>query len=171
MPAKKGFAKFYGNMEWFDIDDDTDDLMLPPAFDQAKKLWEADSKKNQDQIIDLLKPYVRAWFVPDGISGSEELFQEPENFELWGKHSPATKIKVVGIDFSTNPFPQCKAEAWFEVPVTKEFSKINLEDWQEERGEYLYQAISFGWEIPSEDGDSSTFTWANHQGAEALLVS
>ena len=170
MAHKNEFAKFYGNMEWFDVDDDTSDLKFPPAFEQARSLWSLDSVKNQETIIELLAPYVRAWFVPEGIDGSEELFRDVGDFELWEKHSPATEVKVVGIDFSTDPFPKCKAEAWFTVPVTQSFSTMNVEEWLEDRGESLYQAISFGWEIPNDDGVSMVFTWANHAGAEGVLL-
>jgi hypothetical protein len=65
----------------------------------------------------------------------------------------------------------CKAEAWFEVPVSELFATTDLEERQNDTGEYLYQAISFGWEIPSEDDDeSSTFTYGNHQGVEAVYM-
>ena len=51
------------------------------------------------------------------------------------------------------------------------FHNINLDQWLEDQGECLYQAISFGWEIPNDDeGDCSTFTWANHEGVEGVLL-
>jgi hypothetical protein len=57
------------------------------------------------------------------------------------------------------------------VPVTKNFHNINLDQWLEDQGECLYQAISFGWEIPNDDEDDcSTFTWANHEGVEGVLL-
>jgi hypothetical protein len=111
-----------------------------------------------------MEPFVRGWFVPAAISDSEDLFPDQSDF-------PAVKIHVVGIDFSTEPFPLCKAEAWFEVPVSELFTTTDLEERQNDTGEYLYQAISFGWEIPSEDDDeSSTFTYGNHQGVEGVCM-
>jgi len=164
MTQENTIAKFYGNMDWFDVDDDTDDVDFPIAFTEAKQLWAEDAEKNSEQILRLMEPFVRAWFVPAAISDSEDLFPDQSDF-------PAVKIHVVGIDFSAEPFPLCKAEAWFEVPVSELFTTTDLEERQDDTGEYLYQAISFGWEIPSNDDDeTSTFTYGNNQGVEAVCM-
>ena len=159
MKKKYKTVRFYGNMDWFDVDDDVDDIKLPSEFDQAKRLWFEDSEKNFTQVIYLMEPFVRAWFVPAGVCDSEDIFPDQSDIA-------AVKIKVVGIDFSNEPFPLCKVEAWFEVPVSENFSSLNLDDWQNETGQYFYQAISFGWEIPSEAEESIIFTYGNHQGVE-----
>lgn len=156
-------AKFYGNMDWFGVDDDdVEDVNLPDAFNEAKRLWKENSEKNAQQVINLIAPYVRAWFVPAAISDSEDIFPDQNDCS-------AVKINVVGIDFSTEPFPLCKAEAWFDVPVSETFATADLEERQNETGEYFYQAISFGWEIPSEDDDEPlVFTYGDNQGVECV---
>jgi hypothetical protein len=155
-------VKFYGSMDWFDVDDDFDDVVFPPSFNEAKRLWSEDIEKNADQVLKLIEPFVRAWFVPAGLPSSEEIFPDQSDCK-------ATKIRVVGIDFSATPFPLCKAEAWFEVPVSDSFATTDLEEWQDDTGDYFYQAISFGWEIPSEDGDDPLiFTYGNNQGVECV---
>lgn len=164
MTNKSSIAKFYGNMDWFDVDDDLEGLDLPEAFVQAKRLWTESSEKNADQVLKLIQPYVRAWFVPAALSDSEDLF--PDQSDVI-----ASKINVVGVDFSSGPFPLCKAEAWFDVPVTEIFTKTDLEVRQNDTGEYLYQAISFGWEVPSlSGGEPHVFTYGNHQGVEGIYL-
>lgn len=164
MTNKSSIAKFYGNMDWFDVDDDLEGLDLPEAFIQAKRLWTESSEKNTDQVLKLIQPFVRAWFVPAALSDSEDLFPDQSDFI-------ATKIDVVGVDFSSEPFPLCKAEAWFDVPVSDIFIKTDLEERQNDTGEYLYQAISFGWEIPSlRGGEPHVFTYGNHRGVEGLYL-
>ena len=98
MTQENTIAKFYGNMDWFDVDDDTDDVDFPIAFTEAKQLWAEDAEKNSEQILRLMEPFVRAWFVPAAISDSEDLFPDQSDF-------PAVKIHIVGIDFSAEPFP------------------------------------------------------------------
>jgi hypothetical protein len=160
--VKSGTAKFYGNMDWFDIDDDINGVVFPPSFNQAKLLWTEDPEKNFDQVIKLIEPFVVAWFVPAALSNSEDIFPDQSDVR-------AAKIKVIGVDFSTEPFPLCKAEAWFIVPVSDFFSKLDVEAWQDDTGEYFHQAISFGWEIPSDDGgDSLLFTYGNNQGVDCV---
>ena len=149
-------------MEWFDVDDDVDDINLPPEFSQAKTLWAEDSEKNLNQLIKLMEPFVSSWFVPAGIFDSEDIFPDQSDID-------AVKINVVGIDFSKEPFPLCKVEAWFDVPVAETFSSLDIDDWQNETGQYFYQAISFGWVVPSEEGELLIFTYGNHQGVECIL--
>jgi hypothetical protein len=143
------------------VDDDVDDINLPPEFSQAKTLLAEDSEKNLNQVIKLMEPFVRAWFVPAGIFDSEDIFPDQSDID-------AVKINVVGIDFSKEPFPLCKVEAWFDVLVSETFSSLDIDDWQNETGQYFYQAISFGWEIPSEAGESLVFTYGNHHGVECI---
>jgi hypothetical protein len=113
-------------------------------------------------LLKLIEPFVRAWFVPAGLVDSEDIFPNQSDVD-------AIKIRVVGIDFSTTPFPLCKAEAWFDVPVSVNFTTSDLEEWQANTGEYFYFAISFGWEIPSlSSGDPYKFTYCNHLGAECI---
>lgn len=164
MTNKLTIAKFYGNMDWFDVDDDFDDINFPAGFIEAKRLWTESPDRNADQILKLIQPYVRAWFVPAAISDSEDLF--PDQSDVI-----ASKINVVGVDFSSGPFPLCKAEAWFEVPVTEIFTKTDLEVRQNDTGEYFHQAISFGWEVPSLSGQASlVFTYGNHLGVEGIYL-
>jgi hypothetical protein len=161
MKDKYKTVRFYGNMDWFDVDDDLDGINFPPEFSQAKILWVEDSEKNLDQVIKLMEPFVRAWFVPAGICYSEDIFPDQSDIE-------ALKIDVVGIDFSVEPFPLCKVQAWFEVPVSEKFFTLDLEDWQNETGQYFYQAISFGWEIPSGNEEPLIFWYGNHGGVECV---
>jgi hypothetical protein len=161
MKQKNKTVRFYGNMEWFDVDDDVDGINFPPEFNQAKMLWVEDSEKNLEQVIKLLAPFVRAWFVPAGIFDSEDIFPDQSDID-------AVKINVVGIDFSKEPFPLCKVEAWFDVPVSETFSTLDIDDWQNETGQYFYQAISFGWEVPTKEGEPLIFTYGNHQGVECI---
>ena len=159
---KPNMVMFYGNMDWFDVDDDVDGVVFPQAFDQAKDLWNKDPEGNLHEILKLINPFIRAWFVPAALSDSEDIFPDQSDFA-------AIKIRVVGIDFSASSFPLCRAEAWFEVPVSELFTSTDIEERENDTGEYFYQAISFGWEIPSLiGGDPHIFTYGNHQGVECI---
>lgn len=162
MGNKYQTSKFYGNMDWFDVDDEVDEADLPESFKEAKLFWHKNPEINFAKIVELIKPFVRAWFVPAALSDSEEIFPDQSEFQ-------ASEIKVAGVDFSVGPFPLCKAEALFEVPVSNTFKNIDLESWQEDRGEYFYQAVSFGWEILSVvDGSPLVYTYGNNQGVECI---
>ena len=168
---KKGPAKdrlkrsFYTNMSWFDTVDNPEDIsVLPPAFAEAKRLWQEDGEGNFEAIQKLLGHYVQGLFLPESISGAEQLFSDP-----FGE-SEATEVRVVGFDFSSGNIPTVSAEAWFEVEVVDGFDEIDLEQWQEEN-DFLYSAVSFGWDIDMDGREFEfDFTWQDHQGREATVI-
>ena len=149
---------FYGNMNWFDVEEceqpDGFDV-LPEAFQLAKRLWDEDADGNIDKIIEMLSPFVRAYFFPTNINGWEELFVDG----MAG--SAARDVTVVGIYFRSGPIPLCKAEAILDVEVTDNFASADLEQLG------LYDGVSFVWEIPGTDETEDLhFSWGDHQGAE-----
>ena len=153
-------ALFYTNMEWFNtVDNPKDITALPPAFSKAKSLWEKNGERNFGKIQDLLGQYVSAEFLPEGITGADQLFTTPYNCGLLAVHA-------VGFDFSRGNIPLIKAEAWFEVDVVKGFYEIDLDHWQNENDRF-YSGATFFWEIEGcEDGYD--FTWENHSGCEGV---
>jgi len=80
-------AKFYGNMEWFDVDDDLPDSP-PEPLRSARELWLQDPEKNEAQVIEMLLPYLKSYFVPAAIDESGELF--PDQADV-----PANEVKIV----------------------------------------------------------------------------
>jgi predicted DNA-binding WGR domain protein len=162
---------FYGNMNWFEIDEQPKNFdVLPDAFKAAYDLWKK-AKKSNNEITELLSPFICAKFIPSNIVGWEELFIQSDGEEF--QEYDAIKIKLVGVDFSTKPIPSCRAEAWFKIPITKNFSKLSsddLEEWQE-NNDYFYSAISFGWEIPEIPELEDLDLWySNHSGCECILA-
>ena len=152
---------FLGNMKWWDTEDDPSDISsLPPNFEKAKALWDKDADANFDAINELLGDYVRGVFCPMNIGGAEELFTDPDD------EVEATKVHVVGYDFTDRNIPLLRSEAIFDVDVLDGFVKIDLEEWQE-NNDSLYGAVSFYWELGDEYADFDLY-WANHQGAECV---
>ena len=153
----------YGNMEWFDVDgaEQPSPKSLPAAFAEARALWEQSPKKHQQKIVSLLAPFVRAWFVPAAIEDSEELFPSQDD-------CPASRINVVAVDFASSPLPKCKAEAWFAIDAA--MTQDEAEQWIEDRGAFLSDALTFGWAVPKPSGKGElVFTYGSHGGAEALF--
>lgn len=62
--------------------------------------------------------------------------------------------------------PECRAEARYEVEVSDSFFEVDLDSWQDDRGQYLYQAISFAWSIPAGEAETVEVTYGNHSGVE-----
>jgi predicted DNA-binding WGR domain protein len=162
---------FYGNMNCFEIDEQPKNFnILPDAFKAAYDLWKK-TKKSNNEITELLSPFICAKFIPLNIVGWEELFIQSNEEEF--QEYDAIKIKLVGVDFSTKPIPSCRAEAWFKIPTTKNFSKLSFEDLEEwqENNDYFYSAISFGWEIPGiPDLEDLDLWYSKHSGCECVLV-
>ena len=113
---------FYGKMD-FDVEEQTE-IYLPDAFDNARSLWLKNTSDSKLSARKLLQRYLRAWFVPIGITDSENLFPDQSDVD-------ALKIVILDLDFSYNLIPRCEAEAWFKVKVTSDFKSLNLDEWQE----------------------------------------
>jgi hypothetical protein len=77
---------------------------------------------------------------------------------------------LAGVDFSETPFPVCRAEAWFDVPIIANGKDIDLQGWQNENKAFLSDAISFSWIVPrNKNTESLDFTYGSHLGAEASM--
>ncbi len=162
--------RFYGNMKWFSVAEQPQDFdQLPPEFLQAKQLWDKDADGNLDEIIELLSPYVGARFIASNISGWEELFADFDGSGLCEIES--SELRVVGIDFSEDPIPICKAEASFNVPVTRAFEATDLDEWQEDNGRFT-DAVIFYWNVPrGDETEDLDFTCGDNQGVECSPLS
>jgi hypothetical protein len=154
----------YGNMKWFSVSEQPKEKDLPREFAEARKIWNTKSESGMGEAIALLEKYVGALFIPSNITNWEEIFEDPE-----GNGCPeygAIKVKVVGLDFSRGPIPLCKAEAWFDVPVTALAREIDIQQWQEEN-DYIHSGLSFFWILPpNEATDDFDLTFSEHMGSE-----
>ena len=162
-------TRVYANMKWFNVGDQAasfDDL--PEEFKTAHGLWKADKKKNASKILELVGPFVGARLVLCNVSGWEELFADPAGDGF--PEIEASTINVVGIDFAAEPLPSCKAEAYFDVPVTKDFAKVSdLDDWQSENDTFT-GAVIFYWNVPRSDStEDLDFAVGDHSGGECVV--
>lgn len=162
-------TRVYANMKWFNVGDQAasfDDL--PEEFKTAHGLWKADKKKNASKILELVGPFVGARLVLCNVSGWEELFADPAGDGF--PEIEASTINVVGIDFAAEPLPSCKAEAYFDVPVTKDFAKVSdLDDWQSENDTFT-GAVIFYWNVPRSDStEDLDFAVGDHSGCECVV--
>ena len=159
---KKDKAYFYTNMSWFNTVENPGDItVLPPAFAEAKSLWEKDGERNFEKIQNLLGHYVSASFVPENITGADQLFTSPYGCRLLA-------VNVGAFDFKRGNIPRVKAEAWFEVDVVEGFHDIDLDRWQNENDRF-YSAACFFWDIEG-FGDEFDFSWENHSGCEGICL-
>lgn len=158
-------AKFYGAMDWFNAAEQPEDITdLPDDFDKAYKLWTQDKDKNIEKIINLIEPYLNANFVITALNDWDKIFVETEGYQL---EAAATKMKLVGVDFSENPIPQCKAEAWFEIPIYNYITNQEIDEWQDESGSSLTDALIFRWNIDQDDLD---FSCGYNLGVEVVML-
>ena len=162
----------YANMKWFDVAEQPSDIGdLPEAFKLAKSLWFEDKEKNLERILKLMTEYVGARFLPSNILEWDELISDPD-----GNGYPeieARQIRVVGIDFSSEPFPKCKAEAIFDVTVTDKFPSTDLDEWQDNDGDCrpFTDGVIFYWNVPkSESMEDLDFTFGDNEGVECFCV-
>jgi hypothetical protein len=170
--AKKSnpVAIFYGNMDWFDVEDEPSEL--PAEFSAARKLFAADRQRNIDAIIKMLQPFAGALFLPCNLPDWEEWFADPA-----GEGMPeiqAVSVKLVGVDFKKSGrklFPVAKMEADFEVPMKSGFKQSEFQAWIDDNEICLHDALSFMWRIPDADATNGVacYTWANNDGAECML--
>lgn len=156
-------AKFYVNIDWFDVAEQPEDIsLLPDEFKKARELWEDDAENNQSQMIELLAKYVGARLVLSNISDWEELFiDEDGNFG----EVESDEVKVIGIDFAHGPIPMCKAEAYFDLPVTADFADTDLNEWQEEHDPF-HLAVVFYWDLVGDSLDDLDLNSGDNQGVE-----
>jgi hypothetical protein len=162
-------AKFYANMKWFDVAEQPSGFGdLPSNFSEAHKLWAQSKQDNIEEVLKLLSPYVRARLVLSNIMEWENLFDEglTPNDGIVESES----VNVVGIDFTNNPIPVCKAEAFFRLDLRTEMGNIELNDWQEENS-CLADAVVFYWDIPrTESTEDLDFTFGDNQGVEFMRI-
>jgi hypothetical protein len=155
-------------MDWFSVAEQPDDIdVLPEEFSEMKQLWDSDSEANMKKIVDELSPYIGGRFVADNLDGWEDYFSD----ESFGEFE-AEKIRVVGFDFSEEPLPLCKVEAWFNVALKEGVSKEDVKNWimDSHEGE-LYSAIVFNWELDEIDElEDLDLTVGDHNGCEAEIV-
>lgn len=138
------------------------EVTLPDDFNIAYKFWSTNTPDGKLKAVQQLQPYIRAWFVPMGITDSEILFPNQNDVK-------AFKTVIIDLDFSDSSIPRCKAEAWFKVKVSREFVSLDLIEWQEINDQYFYQCISFGWEIPIKNStEKFVLTYENHFGVDCL---
>lgn len=158
--------KVYGNMDWFRVVEQPEGLdALPEEFASAKKIWSENGGECTDEVMGKLAPFVGATFSADNLEGWEEYFSDID-----GGECEASKVRVVGLDFTDGPIPLCRAEAWFDVPLKAGVSTQAVSDWAANDLEgAIYMAISFCWEIEGEGVEDLDLTSGDHSGAEGHI--
>lgn len=162
-------ARIYANMNWFSVAEQPSDAKhLPSAFAQAHKLWKKDAEKNLGKIVNLLQPFLRANLVLENLANYQSLFDTAsanEQHEIQSEN-----VTLVGVDFSDGPIPKCKAETIFEVGLSKNPKRLDLDQWQDENS-YLYDAVSFSWDVPrTAETEGMDFTFGDNSGVEAFII-
>jgi len=150
----------YSNMDWWDVAEQPPRFEdLPGEFAEAFKLWNLDAEHNHQRICDLLHTYIYALFITENFDDWTDLFSRECGAEY--SHS---EIRLVGVDFCQAPLPRVKTEALVEVVCAVSLEAV--EKSMEDQGVLLADGISFGWNLPEDDGEID-LTFGNHQGVEA----
>lgn len=165
----KKYAKFYGNMEWWNSSDQPNSFEeIPSEFKAAYELFQSNKQENMEKIISLLSPFIGARFIASNLSSYNELFKDEDDSGII--EIEAKSVNLVGIEFTEGCLPLCKSEATFEVPVKGKFFKVDLVGWQDENS-YFSDAIVFYWNIPQPDEDNwIDLTSGEHSGAECVYL-
>lgn len=158
----------YGYMKWWDVAEQPESFSdVPPAFKQSYDLWHQNADENLQQIIELLQPYIKGYFLPENIMDFDEIievdgFPEYENNE----------IRLVGVDFDgQEPLPKVKSEALFKVPFVDNIDEIDLDEWLEDHGGSFADCISFHWVLAeNDDDDQLDLSFGDNQGTEAFIT-
>ncbi len=158
---------FYATIEWFEPAEQPESSEhLPLQLEKAKAL--IIEPKSLSAGLELLTQYVASAFIPTNLSNYEELFATAADADF--VEIMATKVRVVGADWSSSPLPKLRAEAAFEIQVTGEFARVSLEKWQESNSPF-WDAVIFSWNF--EDNPSTEdldLTMGNHLGMECVPV-
>ena len=145
----------------FDVAEQPDDInLLPSEFNEAKQLLEK-SEKNQAKAVALLQPFVKARLVFGNIDNADDLFGSLEEVE-------SDNVRLVAVDFSSSPFPRCKAEADFKVDLVKNPETVDFLEWESENS-LLSDAVVFYWDVERNDAtEDLDFTYGDHLGVECF---
>lgn len=164
---KKNVVTVYGNMKWFRVAEQPPESdFLPFEMARARAQWEAEPQGNLEEVIKLVSPFVGGRFVADNLAGWRDLLTE----DTFGEFE-ASRLRVVGVDFSNTPIPLCKVEGWFDLPLKDGVSQSDVDRWIDENhnGE-LFSALSFYWDFDNPKLDDLDLTVADHMGAEAVVI-
>ena len=92
-------------MDWFRVaEQPVSASILPSVFREMKDLWTRDPQGNRQKVIEALGAYVGGRFVADNLTGWDTYF----NADTYGEFE-ATKVRVIGFDFSEQPFHHAKS--------------------------------------------------------------
>lgn len=151
-------------MDWWEVAEQPENFdMLPIEFHKAYQLWDSNSEKNFSEISDLLAPYLYGLFIAENLEDYEDVFLKQDFAEF-----PHVRLIISGVDYSLGPLPRVKTEALFKVMCLQNIEHIELDKWLEEKGGYLSDCVSFGWNIP--DIEDLDLTFGENQGVEAFFV-
>ena len=157
-------VNFYANMKWFDVAEQPKNIQdLPIEFTKAIKLWKLNNSIHQQEIIELLSPYLKARFILDNLSDWNSLFSTEYSTEI-----DASEVHILELDFNNFPIPKCKAEATFKLGLLIDPEKYDFDSWQQDHS-YFYDAVSFYWDINRNDQTRDLdFTFGENQGVECI---
>ncbi|MDA7760014.1 hypothetical protein N8935_07185 [Amylibacter sp.] len=77
----------------------------------------------------------------------------------------ASKIKVSGVEFTDDPLPLIRAEAWIEVMIKETVTNDALDNWLDDEWG-LQTGIMWSWDIANDD--DLDLAMDEHSGIEAL---
>lgn len=153
-------------MDWWDVAEQPTNYRKTINFLlDCKKGWDCGSEKSIDSIKNLEK-HIKAIFIVENIRNWREMFDEASLDGVL--EIEAIKVKLLDIDFSAGPLPLCKSGAYFILPITNKFRKVDLSQWQEANDQF-HDAISFYWDFSDIEEIDIDLSFGSHSGVECAL--
>ena len=152
----------YASVAWFTVPDEPDINGLSKELAKVRKLWGQNAQKSSPELCKAVEKYVTCQYLAENMSGWEDYF--PDN--NFGEFA-ASKVNVVGVEFSDGALPSVRAEAWIPVSILENVNDDDLEEWAEaEWG--LQSGIIWSWNL--EVDDDIDLAMEEHSGLEAYWV-
>ncbi len=131
--------------------------LIPQEVRKAAELWKSRGEEANEEILALLSACLTANFVPENISGLDDLIVETEDVEAY-------EVVATGFHFTEGALPSITAYANYRLTTVGPVDGERLEEWQDEEGEYLTDCVNFFWAFEDPSGK-----WCNvlgdHEGA------
>lgn len=138
--------------------------LIPDRLKQAQTLWEAEGAGAREVILAILSEKVRANFVPSNIPVLDDLMALDEDEDV-----EAEAVQVIDFQFREGDLPSVTAYASLLLPLHRSMTQEQVEEWEEEQGEYLTDCVNFFWSFADPDGHWSNVI-GDHQGAGVGLA-
>jgi hypothetical protein len=120
------------------------EFQIPEEFQTIKDLW----AKKDPECFRLMQKHIVALFISENLVETPDWLDGEKADEL-----EASALEITGLVFNDSDLPVVSAVAVFDLPTSRAVSATELEQWEDEAGESLDNAISFEWRLKAKYED------------------